>query len=450
MELTSIYWPDMAEPPASLVTGQRFCIKDITLYCQGYYRNVIEDTHDAEGVRLHRVRIRANAFWCLGEPGKENRGRKAVDTRDKIGDAILLHSRNFEITNCDILASRRAVILHNAEDGIISGNTIRHGHNGLGAEGVDRIIIENNVFAGGDMAASGNFISSYWRTFSRNIYYACNRFEHAYGYDREFMTLDGSGGTYGGRIERCEGTAVILATDPVERTYSTRGEPHTPQKDSWIGAGMFLLDGTGAGQYRIVTGHEGRRWEIDRPWDIAPDATSFVSIVPFRGRVLFIGNALADGGSVQAFGTSIECIFAENRGARMSGFTPVWGYNGHDWGNQPSWYCQFFDNEIIEGNGWGHESAAVRTLTSWEEDRSYAGPLSRGVTMRRNLLRNNTGIEIQGVTHDVIVEKCVVSKTEKGIVVAPEPEHVLLRKNTFSEVQEPVSGKGAAKSSIQN
>jgi hypothetical protein len=43
----------------------------------------------------------------------------------------------------------------------------------------------------------------------------------------------------------------------------------------------------------------------------------------------------------------------------MSGFTPVWGYNGHDWGNQPSWYCQFFDNEIIEGNGWGHESATM-------------------------------------------------------------------------------------------
>jgi hypothetical protein len=145
------------------------------------------------------------------------------------------------------------------------------------------------------------------------------------------MTLDGSGGACGGRIERCEGSAVLLVTDPAERTYSTRGEPRAPRKDSWVGAGLFILDGTGAGQYRIVTGHEGRRWAIDR----------------------------------------------------------------------------------------------------------------------RNTLHSNAGFDIQGVTHDVIVESCSVIRTEKGILLSPEPEHVLLRRNRFSDVQEPVSGKGAAKASIQ-
>ena len=442
MDLVNLYWPDMTEPPASLITGKTFAIEDLAIYCQGYYRNVIEDEGDSQGVRLRRVRVRADAFWALGEPGKEVRGRIAVDTVAKTGDAITLHGRNVEVRDCDVLCANKAIALSNASWGIVARNTIHHGTNGVAIEGADRIILENNAIIGSDIAATGNNISSYFRPFSQNVYYAYNRLANAYGYDREFMTFDGSGGVYFGKVAEVDGRRMILAQDPVERSYASGGEPRAPAPNSWAGAAVCILDGKGAGQYRRVVSHDGRAWEIDRPWDIPPDDSSRISIVPFRGHVLFVGNTLVDGGSVQAFGTSLDSIFAGNRGARMSGFIPVWGYNGHDWGWQPSWFCQLLDNEIVVGNEWGGRSALIATLTSWEEDHSYTGPLARGAIIRRNVIHNNGRINIEGVTRDVIVEGCAVRNSDAGIAVAPTTSLVLLRHNTFDNVDAPLSGDG--------
>ena len=47
----------------------------------------------------------------------------------------------------------------------------------------------------------------------------------------------------------------------------------------------------------------------------------------------------------------------------------------------------------------------------------YDGPLVRGVVFRGNVLHNNAGIQIGGVTEDVLVEHCVVRNTNIGITV---------------------------------
>ena len=82
---------------------------------------------------------------------------------------------------------------------------------------------------------------------------------------------------------------------------------------------VSILDGRGAGQYRLVTAHEGREWEVDRPWIVPPDASSRISIAPFRGRNLFIGNTFEDGGAFQLYGAAHDSIVAENKAPAWTG-----------------------------------------------------------------------------------------------------------------------------------
>jgi hypothetical protein len=184
-----------------------------------------------------------------------------------------------------------------------------------------------------------------------------------------------------------------------------------------------------------VTANRGRQWQVDRPWTVVPDETSRISIAPFRGENLFIGNTFEDGGAFQLYGAAHETIVAGNHGARMDGFL-VWGLNPHGWGPQPSWFCQFFDNEILEGNGYGPRSACFGVVAG-DESKAYDGPLVRGAVFRRCVCRNNASFHLGGATADVLVEHCAVRNAEIGIQVASSVKGVLLRQNSYENVARP-------------
>jgi len=209
---------------------------------------------------------------------------------------------------------------------------------------------------------------------------------------------------------------------------------------------VLILHGLGAGQCRRVVRNEGREWQIDRPWDLTPDDTSLISITPFRGRYLFVGNEFTDGGAVQLYAMSIDCVVAENTGTRMDGFY-AWGRNPHGWGWQPSWFCQFLDNRITEGNGYGYRAASLSTFTS-DNDEQYGGPLARCGIHRRNVLENNARIRVRGTTEDAVVEHCIVRNNDQGIEVQSTTEGVLLRDNTFEKVATPYAGDGLEKTCV--
>lgn len=76
-----------------------------------------------------------------------------------------------------------------------------------------------------------------------------------------------------------------------------------------------------AGQVRRVVSNDfalpggtNRSWVIDRPFDVPLDASSFVSIVPFRGNIIVAGNRFADGGAIQLYAMAID-VAGEWRGA---------------------------------------------------------------------------------------------------------------------------------------
>jgi hypothetical protein len=57
--------------------------------------------------------------------------------------------------------------------------------------------------------------------------------------------------------------------------------------------GIAIVAGTGAGQTRDVTSHEGDSLQVDHPWEVAPDATShYATFVWGLERALIAGNTL--------------------------------------------------------------------------------------------------------------------------------------------------------------
>jgi hypothetical protein len=435
MALTSLYWPDFEMPPAELITGSDCGIESLSLYCQ-QHRNVISDTPASKRFFARQVRIRANCYFMIEDAAKEFRGRKGPASHRECGAAVLLRGANFEIADCDIYASNYGVRLLKAKAGLVARNQIRYGGRGYSIENAERLIFEENLIAGDNLLAIGNDITTFWSSFCCRIYFAKNQIEQMFGADREMMTLDAAGGAYFGAAASAEGTRLTLAADPVFKDYAPK--PHT----NWVGAAVQVLSGTGAGQYRFVAAHAGREWRVDRPWAVEPDATSLISIAPFRGQNLFVGNAFEDGGAFQLYAAAHDSIVAENKGARMDGFL-VWGLNPHGWGYQPSWYCQLLDNEILEGNGYGPRAACFGTIGS-DEAKAFGGALVRGTIFRRNMLRNNAGFSIGGMTEDTLVENNVVQNSESGVKVRASARGTLLRGNTFEGVAQPVQDEAAS------
>lgn len=435
MELVTLYWGDMDQPPPVLIGGPRFGFEDLSIYCRNH-KNIIQNEDDSDGTFIRKVRIRANCFFMIEDLRSSFRGRKPPASHRDCGSAIQMRGRNFEITDCDIYASNYALHIWKAKNGLIARNQFLYGGRGYSMENTDHLIFENNIIRSNNLMGIGNDITTFFTSYCRNIYYAHNTLQHMYGADREMMTLDAGGGAYFGKIAGTAGAHVTLAEDPTYKDYTPKGH------SDWTGGAMMILSGTGAGQWRSVTRNEGREWEVDRPWDIAPDETSVISIAPHRGRQLFIGNRFEDGGSFQLYGGALDTIVAENKGARMDGFF-AWGLNPHAWGWQPCFNCQFLDNEILEGNGFGSNSAFMGAFTG-DTNEIFPGPLARGMIFRRNVLDNNARMRIHNMVDEVLVEHCTVKHNDLGIVIGKGPTDVLLRGNKFEDVTAPLTGDGMA------
>ncbi len=113
------------------------------------------------------------------------------------------------------------------------------------------------------------------------------------------MTFDDAGGSYWGAVASVVGTTVTTAADCKATTEEWGG---------WVGGSIVVLNGTGIGQWRRITQAgvytdpnvtSNRTWLIDSPFDVTPDGSSFIQIMPFRGRIIFARNHYVDVGAFQ-------------------------------------------------------------------------------------------------------------------------------------------------------
>jgi len=427
-DLTCLCWKDTPEPPEALIKGTRaFGIEDVTL-CAANYTHVIvggQPPKESGDVHLRRVYVRADIYRGQHTTAEiAERFEKAQKLSTGGGDAIRLGGPNVEITDCDVYGSGRSLYLSKVRGGVVRGNNFYNGRWGWYCiSGSDGLVFEDNALTGADLMATGGGLNCLdGSPYSQNVYFARNAFRLLHGWDQEAMTSDAGGEIYAGPMTKAEGTTLIL--------------PKVPKLEDrdWHGAAVFILDGQGAGQFRRVVSWKDAKIVVDRPWDIEPDASSFVNVTMLQNHYLIVNNEITDSGALQFYGTSIECIVAGNRGARMQGFRGLglW-YNGY----QPSWYCQFLGNEIIEGNYyyWSIAADAVLEISGDAPNQVFPGPLNIGTVLRGNHLFSNAHIRV-AVCRDAVVERNTIENSDLGILVTNRNTDILLRENTFKNVKE--------------
>ncbi len=181
-------------------------------------------------------------------------------------------------------------------------------------------------------------------------------------------------------------------------------------------------------------------WQMDRPFDVPPDATSIISIVPFRGRLLLIGNRFEDAGWVNTgYGSSFDVVCANNQLYRVGEFLNL-GLRETD-GVQPSWHIQCLNNDMYEGQTLVQATGDTRNMAL------FAGPITQAVVHRRQHIHADNGgdINVGGIAADVIVEHCTLDNPHSRITADKGTTGILFRDNHIAQGQsQGYSGGGLA------
>lgn len=423
-ELSALCWSISGIPPEALVRGtSHFALEDLTLYADNHQHIIagnLGDVADSGHVRLRRIRVRGNSYRSHQSPSDvDDRLRQALSYSTGGGDSIRAGGANIEITDSDIYGSGRALFLSRGRGSLIASNTFYNGRWGwYSISGSDGVVFEKNSIVGADLMATGGGINCLdGSSYSQNVYLAGNSFSLLHGWDREAMTTDAGGGYYYGKVISRDEVTLELSTEPME------------QRRSWVGAGVFIVGGRGQGQYRRIVMREGRRIQLDRPWQVPPDETSNITITMFQGRYLVLDNDFTDTGPMQFYGTAVGSIVAGNHGKRMAGFFAkgLW-YHGF----QPSWYNLFLANRITEGNYYGWHTGVAAKIEVSGHAGAAADYSCRGQVVRGNYLENNSYITLRGRCRALLIEKNIIRDSAFGIVTESGVLGAVIKNNPMS------------------
>ncbi len=445
----SVFWLDADNPPRALIHGKdHFGVEDLTIYASSHgdvISNIAEKSADDGSlgfVRLQRLTLRASNFYGHLKPEDISQRIAAGEslTEDKHGPAdIRLAGTNLIIMDNDIYGSSRAFVLINPISTVVARNKFYNGvHGWYSISGSNGVIFEDNQVTGSDLTATGGGVNTlYGSSHSQNVYFSRNIFSFLNGGDREAMTSDGPGGIYFGQVR---------PSGPME--LSLMNSPN--QHKSWEGSGVFILGGKGMGQYARVRKIDNQTVYLDHPFTVPPDETSTVSITVLQRNYLFLDNQFNDTGvAIQYYGSSVNHVAAGNKSERTDGFMNSGRWYRH---YQPSWYCQFFDNEITEGNSFRRRpdnsiqyGEAVLGTYGYQKPPNTI-PLAFAAVHRRNHLYSNAHLEVIGTyrstpgVRDVIIENNFVENSSLGLKVDGGVVGLLERGNIFRNVLKPYEG----------
>lgn len=493
--LVSLWWPDRKMPPEYLFEGVGFTMESLSFYVQGNHGGIVLGR---DNVCIRNLRIRAMAHFGLRMRNRKlSQFGKPLLARPKGSpNAIVLKGENNKILDCDIYQGN--ISLRWVTGSIVTGNRCRT----IGMVNCRQLICEHNKVERG-----GSNISVFYGNVSENIYFAHNQGDRILNTgNNETLTFDGRSSIYIGGIKKADGNKLVLNYAP-DLTRQVKYMNRTLHE-----AVVYIVWGRGAGQYRFIKYHNGKEIEIEQAWAIEPDEDSVIIVGGFNGRHLIIDNVAEDCGTlVQLYKMSCECIVAENRSVRTGGincYNVLTQEKKLDYAQtEIGWYNQYLDNRVVEGNAWGSRRDLVDTwhggetqlllwgvtvipYTSNEAKAKPAAliglhyidkkilseligrewtektclPICSFQIIRRHIIDNNSAIYIRGAVSDVLVEKCNINDSFRGIRVdaeiygdwretqwdqdslEPEPEdckiveflaphNIILRKNRFRNVE---------------
>ena len=232
--------------------------------------------------------------------------------------------------------------------------------------------------------------------YSQNLYLSGNSYSFSYGGDREMMTLDTLLSYYFGPVKSSSpptAAATMAGDDDNDRsgvgpptvtldpcTSTGTGRRSLDQQQSSVdrdaivkpcvmtssgqqveGGAVVVQNGTGSGQMRRIVSwpnvSHNQTITIDRPFDPPLDDTSFVTVSPYWGHIIWDNIDLSDGGHFQLYGAVFDSIIHGVHTYRLGG---IMGLGGGDH-FEPNHRIELSDcyveshwqsNGFIDGGGW--------------------------------------------------------------------------------------------------
>ena len=263
-----------------------------------------------------------------------------------------------------------------------------------------QVVFENNTCTGNNPMTMGNNLDSYGGGYEQHVYLHANKISSVWGNDREVMTTDGdeSAGNF------AAGTADALSSDGTNLTLNCYAGGHAGGHGNPLGGMVVTLAGGAAGQIRRIVGFYYGNWSIngeapvchrsfklDKPFAVAPDASSVFQAMPFIGGNIFHRMHYADTGGFQFYGLGVQNVMTEIVGERMGGLLG-WGqwracstsaqkgmcvmWAGADLehkaiDNNINLQNEYFANIVIDGLRADHQSASPGTHEA--EGKNMAG-----------------------------------------------------------------------------
>jgi hypothetical protein len=445
----------VAQSPSRIITAP-----DVPSMYTGYppYGDPGKDA--AFDVRLHRLRIHHLRYaHRLGESAKDPRRLE-----DAGPSTIALAGPRISIRDCIVVSPGMPIVLHRISHSRVTGNEFRIGRNGwYGFWGARETLVEGNTFEGQDLEASYGSFANYGDGSGPDIsqiYVADNRYLNSFGGEREALTFDSSGAyPWKGGLAAAAANAVTLNADVPDGA------------DDWAGLGCLVTGGRGLGQLRKVLSSKDRTVSVDVPWDVTPDETSTVAIMPFKRDVVVYRNYSQDASvGVQLWGGGYNFIIDGNKTIRSGGF---WGSAAEYTDTQtkpatqyflPLYFTQWLHNEVKEGfvfeQGPDTTNGAVCGLYVRDVlERPDGGVLTFANIIRDNRLHDRAKIvlryysdspylkQLPAIRHlrrkpwslATLIEGNTISDSPVGIDIEPGFEGVVLRNNRFIRVTQEIA-----------
>lgn len=451
--LAQIFWPDTMLPPENLIEGSHsFGIHDLFI-SSGQYRNGIVATNAlsgagcmaaARGTLTHDVSLRRLRMKFVSDQWRdENNLGNFLPRYSMPGNGVVVRNcLRGEIEDCVLYCDKDA---QRTLFFIFTGDYVRMANcrvNGTGwaVFGGDRCIFENN-----DANNCTYSISSV----CRRMFWSGNRQTDLFTNNREAVTHDGAKTAWCAKRRGEQGCASgVVAGTHVSLAFpdGLRWQTGTNYA-AWTGCELQITDGRGAGQTREIVSMKGYGdFEIDRPFDIAPDATSLFVVVAERRHLIYVDNDIEDAGvAIQLYGGVTDCVVARNRCRRAGGFHG----SGRDYhGVITCWYVQFLDNVVEEGNchrgsiGTDFRGAGASLIGAFPPNVRW--PFSQSYVYRGNEIRSNGSLFIS--VKNALVEKNAVRRSSVGVASRRYQETMYLSDNdVFDRVDVPYLNLGGAR-----
>jgi hypothetical protein len=263
---------------------------------------------------------------------------------------------------------------------------------------------------------------------------------------------------------------TLVKSEPT--AFTAKDANWVPQE--FVGMTALILDGRGAGQYRVITTNTTDGATLDRPWDVTPDQTSMIGIWSLmRHMVIYDCRGYDTSAFAQMYGPFYDYIVDNCQVERTQG---IWGQCG--------WFTQTRDNTIsyahtyhsgIGMRGPNPEKNAPFGYTGLDNHRlriTKSGalqypdrkmpvfvdevigrliPSTLVHIQRRNGLRYGQRLVMQpwaddkppgprpggGLFRDVVMDANTIENTPVGIQIGPNVEGVILARNQFRDVERP-------------